>query len=352
MCKNNPLFTAYRLNPHIELRNRVIMAPMTQCKALRGLVPNPIMASYYAQRAQAGLIISEATLVCKNGQGYPYTPGMYTRAQIDGWKHITDKVHEAGGKIFAQLWHAGRAAHPIYINDERPVAPSSIAINRRLPRTNLTYVKPRELSADEISCYVEYFANAAYNAMQAGFDGIEIHGANGYLIDQFLHSDSNQRTDKYGGTNEGKCRFLLEILDTTINIVGSEHVGVRLSPGAFILGIEKNAEDADVFKHLLSEIDDRNIAYVHSGITNDKDLTFDYLGGRVSSFMRKHYRGNLIVNGGYTPAEAKKAIENNETDLVAFARLFLANPNLVEKIKNDEHLTAYVKDKQQLYNLE
>jgi N-ethylmaleimide reductase len=341
---NNSLFEKYKLNEKLQLKNRIIMAPMTRCKAIKNLIPNPAMGQYYARRADAGLIITEGTIISADGQGYPNTPGIFTADQINGWKYITDEVHTADGKIFLQLWHVGRASHPMYLNGALPVAPSAIGLKGRMSYTNFFYETPRALALKEIPKYIEYYANAALNAIEANFDGVEIHGANGYLIDQFLHHSTNIRTDDYGVTPEGMSRFLLEIIDAIATVIDKKRVGIRLSPGAYVLEIERDRRDAQVFEFLLKEIEKRQIAYIHTAIEHDINIVFDYLGGKVSSFVRKNYYGNLIACGSYNPILAANAIENNEFDLIAFARLFLANPDLIKKIKAGEALFTYHND--------
>ena len=333
------LLVPYRLNSSLSLTNRIVMAPMTRSMADPDLVPTPEMASYYARRADAGLIISEATLIREDTQGYPNTPGIFTDGQINGWRRVTRAVHSKGGRIFLQLFHAGRVSHPFYLNGALPIAPSAVPLSGRVPRTReLEYSTPRALDFEEIPALVASFVRSARNAMAAGFDGVEIHAANGYLVDQFLHWDTNRRTDAYGGSAERMARFALEVIDAVSGEVGSGRLGVRLSPVAHV-NIEPYPEDADVFTYLLRELNERALAYIHGGILDDT-IEFDFLGGSVSSFLRNHYDGHLVGSGGYTPETASRAIGRGCFDLVAIGRPFLANPDLVRRIRWGRPLEA------------
>lgn len=308
----NTLFQPYRLNDTLTLANRFMMAPLTRCMAGPGLVPTEQMAAYYARRADIGLIISEATIIRPDGQGYPNTPGLYSPEQIEGWKKVTSAVHANGGKIFAQLWHVGRISHPFFHHGE-VLAPSAVAHEGTVPRVReLEYQVPRPLTVAEIGQLAEDYAQAAANAIEAGFDGVEIHGANGYLIDQFLHHSSNLRTDQYGGSPENMSRFALEVVDAVNARIGADRVGLRLSPGA----------------------------YVHLGIFDDS-LTFDYLDGHASDYLRAHYDGHLVGVGNYSADTALDAIKANRFDLVAIGRPLIANPDYLAKVQKGEALTPY-----------
>jgi len=333
------LFSPYRIG-RMEMPNRIVMAPMTRCMATDEFVPTAEMAEYYARRAEAGLIVTEGTVIRPDGRGYPNSPGIYTEEQVNGWRDVTGLVNSRGGKLFLQIWHVGRISHPFYINGEPPVAPSAVPLEGKVARAdNLEYGTPRALEADEIGDVVEAYAKAAENALSAGFDGVEIHGANGYLIDQFLHHHTNKRTDEYGGTTEKMARFALEVVDAVASVVGAEKTGIRLSPAAYHF-IEPAVGDAEVFIFLLKELEKRNPAYVHAGIFDD-GVSYDYLGGTVSGFLRKNYRGALIGCGSYTPEKAASAIRNGELDMVAFGRPFIANPDMVSKIRTGEPLKPY-----------
>ena len=335
----NTLFQAYRLNDTLTLANRFMMAPLTRCMAGPGLVPTEQMAAYYARRADIGLIISEATIIRPDGQGYPNTPGIYSPEQIAGWKNVTRAVHAKGGKIFAQLWHVGRLSHPFFHHGE-VLAPSAVAHKGTVPRMReLEYQVPRSLTVAEIGQLAEDYAQAAANAIEAGFDGVEIHGANGYLIDQFLHHTTNLRTDSYGGSPEKMSRFALEVVDAVNARIGSERVGLRLSPGAYV-HLEGDQRDRAVFDYLLAELNQRALAYVHLGIFDDS-LTFDYLDGRASDYLRAHYDGHLVGVGNYNADTALDAIKANRFDLVAIGRPLIANPDYLAKVQKGEALTPY-----------
>ncbi|CAH9057496.1 N-ethylmaleimide reductase [Pseudoalteromonas sp. CIP111854] len=337
------LFKSLKLNDTLTLNNRILMAPLTRCMADDDLVPTDTMASYYARRADSGLIISEATIIRPDGQGYPNTPGLFNQAQVDGWKKVTTAVHNAGGKIFAQLWHVGRVAHPYFFGEGDVLAPSAIGIEGTVPRMrDLQYQTPKEASQAQIKQLVHDYANAAKNAIEAGFDGVEIHGANGYLIDQFLHYASNQRQDEYGETPDNMARFALEVVDAVVDAVGGERVGLRLSPGAYFNMAPDNRDKA-VFDYLLSQLNNKTLAFVHVGIFDDS-MEFDYLGGKASDYIRSLYNGTLVGVGGFTPSTAEAALKDERFDLVAIGRPFIANPDYVSKVKSQQPLTAYSDD--------
>ncbi len=334
------LFQPYALNDVITLNNRIAMAPLTRCMADDDLVPTDAMVAYYARRADAGLIISEATIIRPDAQGYPNTPGLFTQAQIAGWKKVTDAVHANGGKIFAQLWHTGRVAHPAFFAGEYVLAPSALGVEGSVPRRReLQYTVPKAASQAEIKQLVADYAQAAENARLAGFDGVEIHGANGYLIDQFLHFDSNQRSDEYGETPANMARFALEVVDAVIARIGAERTALRVSPGAYF-NIKVDPRDREVFDYLLPELEKRNLAYLHEGMFDDS-VTFDFLGGRVSTYLRHHYSKTLMGVGGFSAETGATAIENNEFDLLAIGRPFIANPDYIALVQKGEELKAY-----------
>jgi len=334
------LFQSFSLNDSITLDNRIVMAPLTRCMADEDLVPTKAMADYYAKRAESGLIISEATIIRPDGQGYPNTPGIFSQQQIVGWRKVTDAVHDNGGKIFAQLWHTGRVAHPHFFSGGDVLAPSAQRVEGSVPRMrDLTYVVPKPASHEEIIQLVADYAQAAQNAIEAGFDGIEIHGANGYLIDQFLHHDSNKRTDEYGETPMNMTRFPLAVVDAVANKIGWHKTALRLSPGAYF-NMEGDARDGDVFKYLLAQLEQRNLAYLHMGLFDDA-MEFDYLGGGATDFVRQHYSKTLMGVGGYTAETGSNAISNNRFDLLAIGRPFIANPDYMAKLKSGNELTQY-----------
>lgn len=344
------LLEAARLGDELTLSNRVVMAPMTRCMATDGLVPTQEMAAYYARRANCGLIITEATIIRPDGQGYPNTPGIYTDEQISGWRMVTDLVHAAGGRIFCQLWHVGRVSHPHYLDGQPPVAPSAVALTGRVKRNpELEYGTPRALELREIGQVIRDYGQAAANAKAAGFDGVEIHGANGYLIDQFLHFHTNRRDDKYGGSVERNVRFAVEVVSAVVEGFASAHrVGIRLSPGAYHY-MDPSPDDPAVFVHLLRELSARSLAYVHTGIFDDA-THFDYLGGTATAFLRRHYGGHLVACGSYTPATAARGIANGDFDLIAIGRPFIANPDLIDRIRSGDELRPF--DDEQLKTLE
>ncbi|MBQ4813000.1 alkene reductase [Pseudoalteromonas luteoviolacea] len=337
------LFQPYRLNSLITMQNKLLMAPLTRCMADDNLVPTAEMAQYYARRADSGLIISEATIIRPDGQGYPNTPGLFSPAQIDGWRKVTDAVHEKGGKIFAQLWHTGRVAHPHFYGGDEVLAPSSETVEGTVPRMReLTYITPTPASPEQIQQLTIDYAQAAANAIDAGFDGVEIHGANGYLIDQFLHYDSNKRTDQYGQSPENMSRFALEVVDAIVARIGNERTALRISPGAYF-NMAPDVKDKAVFDYLLPELEKRHLAYLHIGIFDD-EMQFEHLGGRASDYVRARYNQTLVGNGGFTAASGEQAIEDKRFDLLAIGRPFIANPDYVTKVKNNQTLTPYSED--------
>lgn len=334
------LFEAYKLNDTITLKNRIAMAPLTRCMADDDLVPTDAIAEYYAKRAEAGLIISEATIIRADGQGYPNTPGLFTQAQIDGWKKVTAAVHHNGGKIFAQLWHTGRVAHPHFFGGEYVLAPSAIAFEGTVPRRrDLVYTVPKAATQAEIAQLVEDYAQAAENAIEAGFDGVEIHGANGYLIDQFLHFDTNHRQDEYGETPENMARFPLAVVDAVIDRIGAERTGLRVSPGGYA-HLSSDVRDRQVFDYLLPELEKRDLAYLHEGMFDDS-VEFEALGGRVSEYMRAHYSKTLMAVGGYSAKTGAQAISEGKFDLLAIGRPFIANADYITRVEQGKDLIEY-----------
>jgi len=329
------LFSPVRLGD-LELRNRIVMAPLTRNRATRGTdAPHALNAEYYAQRASAGLIISEATQISPTGKGYAFTPGIYSAEQVAGWKLVTEAVHAKGGIIFLQLWHVGRISHPsLQPGGIAPVAPSAIApVGQKTFNETGEFVDigtPRALSVAEIAGIVEDYRVAARNALAAGFDGVEIHAANGYLIDEFLRDGANRRTDAYGGSVENRLRFAREVIDAVVAIVGAGRTGIRISPVSPAGGLSDSAPET-VFFPLMGVCDAANLAYVHvvEGATGGpRDaIAFDYAG------LRARFNGAWIANNGYTREMAVHAIESGYADLIAFGKLFIANPDLVERLR-------------------
>jgi len=325
------LFSPIKIGTY-TLSNRIVMAPLTRMRAPDN-IPTDLMAAYYAQRASAGLIISEASQISAQGVGYPATPGIYNEQQVDGWKKITAAVHDQGGHIFSQLWHVGRISHPDFHHGEPPVAPSAITPNGQAvtPQGMKPFVMPRALATEEIPAIVEQYRLAAQKALDAGFDGVEIHSANGYLLDQFLRDGTNKRTDAYGGTPANRARFLFEVLEAVIAVCGEERTGLRLSPS----GTFNDMSDSDpetFFVYLLGELKHCGLAYLHIVDALESDIRH---GAKVIDLavLRAAYAGVLIVCGGYDQARAEQTIAGGLADAVAFGQLYIANPDLVERFR-------------------
>ncbi len=331
------LFTPLQVGP-LTLPNRILMAPLTRCRAEENHVPGDLMATHYSQRATAGLLIAEATMAMEGNSSFWHEPGIYSEAQVAGWKKITDAVHAAGGRIFLQIWHGGRACHPLLNGGAQPVAPSAIPITGdevHTPEGKKPYVTPRELRDDEIPGIIEGFRKAALNAKAAGFDGVEVHGANGYLLDEFLRDGSNKRTGPYGGPVENRARLLLEVLDAVIGVWGPGIVGLRISP----LNSYNSMIDSDpigLATWLATRLNDYPLAYLHL-MRSD---FFQQQQGDVVTPVRAAFQGVLVGNMGYTPAEATTAIAEGKLDAVAFGTSFLANPDLPARIRASAPLNA------------
>jgi N-ethylmaleimide reductase len=342
------LFQPLKLGP-LELPNRIVMAPLTRSRAdARTLAPRQMNADYYAQRASAGLIIAEATQIMPEGQGYAWTPGIYSDEQIAGWKLVTDAVHAKGGRIVLQLWHVGRISHPdIQPDGKLPVAPSAIRPEGQAFTTDgfKPMVEPRALELDEIPAIIAQYGKAAENARAAGFDGVEVHGANGYLIDQFLRDGTNHRTDAYGGSIENRSRFLLEAVDAAVKAIGADRVGVRLSPLSPFNDIS-DSNPEPLFVHAVEQLSARGIAYLHviEGETQG-DRAPD--GGFDLGKLRKAFKGVYIGNNNYDAALAAERVAGGDVDLVAFGRPYIANPDLVARIRDGAPLAEL--DKATLY---
>ena len=328
------LLLPYQLGP-LALTNRMVMAPMTRSRALDGNVPSRLAETYYAQRASAGLIVTEATQVSPQGVGYIRTPGIHSPEQVAGWRRVTDAVHRAGGKIFAQLWHVGRISHPDFHGGELPVAPSAVAADGEVftfqgPKK---MIAPRALGIDEIAGIVEQFRHGAENARAAGFDGVEVHGANGYLLDQFTRDGTNRRTDAYGGSLHNRIRLPLEVAEAVVGVWGPARVGYRISPnGAF--NSMSDSDPVATFSALTEELNQRGLLYLHV-----VDPAAD-AAKRISPVLRPKFDGTYIVNGGFDQAAAEAAVASGETDLVAFGVPFLANPDLPERYRTRVSLNA------------
>lgn len=340
------LFQPYNLSGN-QLKNRFLMAPMTRSRASQpGDIPNALMAEYYAQRSTAGIIITEAVQVSLQGMGYAKTPGIYSKQQIEGWKLITDKVHKNGSKIFLQLWHVGRVSSS-KVNGLQPIAPSAVAAQNTsvyvfdgAVNGDATFVpveEPREMSKADIDSVIKEFVQGAKNAIEAGFDGVEIHGANGYLIDQFLRSNSNKRTDEYGGTQENRIRFLIEITQAVVQAVEKEKTGVRLSP--FISF--KDMIDPEILETIMlaaKALHELEIAYIHLCEADWDDAPQIPNDFRIE--LRSNFKNTIIATGNKTPEEGEKLIEDNLVDLVGYGRNFLTNPDYPERVKQNATLNT------------
>jgi N-ethylmaleimide reductase len=336
----NPLFSPYRLGD-LKLKNRFVLSPMTRSRAVDGNVAHPLAATYYAQRATAGLVITEATQVSPQGVGYIRTPGIHSPEQVAGWQKVTDAVHRAGGLIFAQLWHVGRISHPDFHGGELPVAPSAVAPEGGEAFTANGKVKiptPRALETHEIAGIVEQFRRGAENAKAAGFDGVELHGANGYLIDQFLRDGSNKRTDSYGGSIQNRARFPLEVVEAVLSVWDAARIGYKVSPnGAFNAMSDTNP--IATFSYLATELDRLGVGYLHvtEQVSGPGAVPAEK---RALPVLGRVFTRTIIANGGYDARLANAAIANGEADLVAFGVPYLANPDLPARYREDAPLNA------------
>ncbi len=324
----------------IHLANRIVMAPLTRARATREHVPTPRMVTYYGQRATAGLIVTEASPISLQGAGWPWSPGFWSDEQVAAWQPVTQAVHEAGGKIVAQLWHMGRVVHPS-LHGEQPVSASATTA----PGEAYTYdgkqpyVEARALRLDEIPGVIADYVHAARNAIRAGFDGVEIHGANGYLLDQFLRDSGNFRTDAYGGGIENRARLLLEVVQAVADEIGVDRTGLRLSPNGEAQGvIDSNPEP--LFAYVAAELDRIGIAFLHLRESRTTGSFRPSDQPRLSPVIRQHYKGVLILNGEYTPEEAEATVAAGKADAIAFGRPFISNPDLVERIRIGAPLAA------------
>lgn len=335
------LFQPVRLGPY-ELSNRIVMAPLMRSRASQDGVPRPLMAVYYAQRASAGLIVAEGTNVSPQGRGYAQTPGLHDERQVEGWQLVTDAVHGHGGRIFVQLWHVGRISHPsLQPGGVLPVAPSAI----RPEATSYTAagfvpcVEPRALETDEMPGIVAQYRAAAQNAFAAGFDGVEIHAANGYLLDQFLRDSTNQRVDAYGGSRENRARLLLEVVGAVADVCGGQRVGVRLSPLSPVNGAPLDSDPAATYSYAVNRLNEFDLAYLHviEGVTQGPREVPD---GFDLQLLRETFKGLYIANNGYDLPLAMEARRYGRADLIAFGRPYIANPDLVERLRTGAPLNV------------
>jgi N-ethylmaleimide reductase len=339
MSAASKLFEPYQLGP-LKLPNRLVMAPLTRNRAAAGFVPGPLAAEYYSQRASAGLLVTEASQVSQQGQGYQDTPGIYSKEQVAGWRKVTERVHARGGRIYIQLWHVGRISHTSLQPDGgAPVGPSAIRARGKtfVGGTFTDISEPRALALEEIPGIIEDFRRGAANALQAGFDGVEIHGANGYLLDQFAKDGANKRSDAYGGGIENRANLMLEVAKVVAAEAGPERTGIRISP----VTPSNDITDSDpqpLFDHIVEGLNALKLVYLHvvEGATGGpRDIApFDYRS------LRRRFKGAYIANNGYDFELANKVLEANEADLIAFGKLYIANPDLVERLQRGAPLNA------------
>ncbi|QGP62179.1 N-ethylmaleimide reductase (plasmid) [Piscirickettsia salmonis] len=315
------------------------MAPMTRRFADNNGCPNKKSIDYYGKRSDAGLIITEGTLISEDAIGYGNIPGIYTDEQIRSWEAITKDVHTKKGHIFLQIWHCGRVSHPHFHKGRLPISSSATHMTTALGNSGFVCGEAREATLDDIENIIEQYSQAAQNAIEAGFDGVEIHGANGYLIDQFLHYCTNKRIDEYGGTPENMAKFCIQVVQECINKIGSSRVGIRLSPAGHMAEISTHNDDKEVFKTLFKALESLNICYIHTGNFDDSIIHKELDYKNMTTFIRDNYHDTVIASGGYNIHQAQEFIASSNKNLIAFGRPFIANPNLIEKIiRNDEWL--------------
>ncbi len=340
MSTNETIFDPYTLG-NITLQNRIVMSPLTRSRSTADHIPTPIMAAYYGERATAGLIISEGTAPSPNGAGYPRIPGIYNDEQVKHWKVATDAVHTNGGKIFLQMMHCGRVSHPGNMAEGTTIfAPSAIQ-----PKETKMYVDgkgdqeiptPTAMEASDINHVIKEYTDAAKNAMAAGFDGVEVHAANGYLLDQFQNPGTNNRDDNYGGSHENRCRLTIEVVDSVAKAIGKEKVGIRISPNGAMNDLGPFEGQEETFTYLTKELAQRDIAYMH--LVNHAAMGAPALPDEIREMVRSTFPNTVILSGGYDKSEAKKDLQAGRGDLFAFGRPFIANPDLVFRMKENEDL--------------
>ena len=337
---SNTLFTPTTLGK-LQLKNRIVMAPMTRSRAT-GNVPNELMEKYYKLRADAGLIITEGTSPSPNGLGYARIPGMFSDAQVQGWKRVNDGVHAAGGKIFIQLMHTGRVGHPDNLQaGSRILAPSAIAAPGEMWTDSngmQPHPVPTAMSEADIALTIAEYANASKRAIEAGFDGVELHGANGYMIDQFLNTATNQRTDQWGGSVENRIRFAVEVAKASAAAIGAERIGMRISPYGAFNGTVADAKMDALYLRLIEELNKLNLVYIH--IVDHSSMGAPEVSPELKAKIRANFKGKYILSGGYDAARANTDLDAQKGDLVAFGRPFISNPHLVQKLQNGTALTA------------
>ena len=334
------LFTPTTLGK-LQLKNRIVMAPLTRSRAI-GNVPNELMEKYYRLRAGAGLIITEGTSPSPNGLGYARIPGLFNDAQVQGWRRVTDGVHQAGGKIFAQLMHTGRVSHPANMPaDAKVLAPSAIAAPGEMWTDSngmQPHPVPTAMNEADIAQAITEYANASKRAMEAGFDGVELHAANGYLIDQFFNTISNQRTDRWGGSVENRIRFAVEVAKAAATAIGADHIGMRISPYGVFNGMAPDAEMDALYERLIAELNNIGLVYIH--IVDHSSQGAPEVSPVLKAKIRAEFKGKYVMSGGYDLARANADLDLQRGDLVAFGRPFISNPDLVEKLRNDSPLAS------------
>ena len=334
MKTDQPLLQSFVLGD-ITLKNRVVMAPMTRSRAdNQGSVPTDLHVKYYTQRAGAGLIITEGSQVSKRAVGYIHTAGIHSEEQVAGWKKVVDAVHKENGKIFIQLWHVGRMSHPDFHNGNKPLAPSAVNPNAQsyTPNGFKDTVEPKAMTSEEIQETQQEFVDAAKNALEAGFDGIEIHSSNGYLFHQFFNKKANLRTDNYGGSLENRVRFFFETLDKVKAVIPENKIGVRLNPSLNgVFGIEATEDTIPTFDHIVERLNNYDLSYLHLSEPFTDVSEIEFLETEIAKRYRPIYKGNLMINGGFTQEKGNKVIEEGHADLVAFGKLYISNPDLAER---------------------
>ncbi|QXP73814.1 alkene reductase [Tenacibaculum sp. AHE15PA] len=341
------LLTAY--NKNINLANRVVMAPMTRSRADNsGNIPtDDLHGLYYEQRASAGLIITEGSQVSTKAVGYIHTAGIHSDEQVEGWKKVTKRVHDKGGKIFIQLWHVGRMSHPDFHNDKLPLSASAINPNSKsyTPEGFKDTVTPKEMTVEDIKETIQDFKNAAANAVKAGFDGVEIHSSNGYLFHQFFNGTSNKRTDNYGGTIENRARFFFEVLDAVKEVIPQEKIGARFNPSLNgLFGMTMDEDTIPTFEYIIKKLNDYNLAYIHLSEPFTDVSEVKHAVTEIAKHFRPLYNGTLMINSAFDQEKGNKIIEEGLADLVAYGKPFISNPDLVERFENNLELATWNED--------
>lgn len=336
-------------NKNLQLPNRVVMAPMTRSRATNEVKAptDDLHGLYYQQRASAGLIITEGSQVSERAVGYINTPGIHTQAQIEGWKKVTQRVHDKGGKIFIQLWHVGRMSHPDFHDGDLPLAPSAInpEAESYTPEGNKATVTPKAMTQEDINTTIQDFQNAAKNAVLAGFDGVEIHSSNGYLFHQFFNGTSNTREDQYGGSIENRARFFFEVLDAIKEVIPQERIGARFNPSLHgVFGMTMDEETIPTFEYIIKRLNEYNLAYIHLSEPFTDVSEIPYAVSDIAKHFRPLYNGTLMINAGFDRESGNQVIADGHADLVAFGKLFISNPDLVTRFEKNIALADWDKD--------